>query len=429
MKTVTINDEHYYNTDDLIKIAPIFYKGCKNSRGIIQRHNIKTKYFTYARNINGLWIESDGKSKKFDRLFINKSWIKKNVPEFNDKKKYDTEMAPSIIELNKKEKFRDNDNNIIDVEVRGVRECNKCYFDVNDISEGFCIKRLRDIIVNKNREGYTENTHYKYFNVKKHIGDGKNIIKKKLYLTYLGLLQVLFTSKKETTEKFVTWATETLFTTHLGTKEQKTKLSSKLLGIPAESVKEVFNKTSNQLPCIYLFTLGKVKDLHKSFKFDETHNDDDIVAKIGLTKDIDRRIQEHLKKYGSKEGVMVRLKMYNYIDPQYLYDAETQLKSMMVDMGYALRTSKKYKELIVYKKENYKKIEKIYQMLSEQYAGHIKEMQLHIKDLENKNVILQKDLQLKNMELLKKDDIIKLNDMKHENELLKIKIGNYKKND
>ena len=108
-------------------------------------------------------------------------------------------------------------------------------------------------------------------------------------MTYIGLLRVLFTSKKETTEKFVRWASDILFSAHLGTDKQKNKLASKLLGVDAATVREVFNKTTSTLPCIYLFTLGKVKDLRETFKFTDQHNDNDIVAKIGLTIDLDRR--------------------------------------------------------------------------------------------------------------------------------------------
>ena len=248
-------------------------------------------------------------------------------------------------------------------------------------------------------------------------------------------MRVLFASNAQNAFKFTKWSTETLFVAHLGTEEQKNTLSSKLLGVDAKTAKEVFNKTTSMLPCIYLFTLGKVKNLKKSFNFKDKYADDCIVAKIGLTKDIDRRIGEHTNELGCKEGVKLHLKMYNYIDPQYLYDAETQLKSLMKDLGYMLSGNEKYKELIVYEKENFKKIKDIYQMLSDKFIGHVKEMQLHIKDLENKNVILQKDntIQQKNQEIKTKDDIIKLmeaelkiKELEYENRVLKHKLAKYK---
>jgi hypothetical protein len=66
-----------------------------------------------------------------------------------------------------------------------------------------------------------------------------------LYLTYIGLLKVLFSSRNKQVDRFVQWATETLFTAHLGTSDQKSKLTAKLMGVSLEAVKEVFNKTSS----------------------------------------------------------------------------------------------------------------------------------------------------------------------------------------
>ena len=49
----------------------------------------------------------------------------------------------------------------------------------------------------------------------------------------------------------------------MDTEQQKTKLAGKLLGASAESVIEVFSKTTT-MPCVYLFILGTVKSLRKS---------------------------------------------------------------------------------------------------------------------------------------------------------------------
>ena len=47
-------------------------------------------------------------------------------------------------------------------------------------------------------------------------------------------------SRNKNAERFQDWATKILFTHHLGTKEQKQELSSKLLGVQTKAVQEVF---------------------------------------------------------------------------------------------------------------------------------------------------------------------------------------------
>jgi len=81
------------------------------------------------------------------------------------------------------------------------------------------MKTLHDNIIKKGR-GYKNNIHYFYF-LKNPDNGGKNKKTKnkcvrQLFLTYIGLLKVLFSSRNETVNKFVAWATKTLFTAHLG---------------------------------------------------------------------------------------------------------------------------------------------------------------------------------------------------------------------
>ncbi len=96
---------------------------------------------------------SDGGSKKFDKLFISKKYFDSiNVP-------VDTiETVPPEIYLDDTEKFTDNDGNIIEIEVVGERDVNKCYFKVKDIMNGFGLKSLHKNIIDS-KSGFIENTH------------------------------------------------------------------------------------------------------------------------------------------------------------------------------------------------------------------------------------------------------------------------------
>ena len=183
--------------------------------------------------------------------------------------------------------------------------------------------------------------------------------------------------------------------------------------VNAKNIKEVFNTSARQLQVVYLFTFGYVKDLRESMNINSEYKDNDIIAKFGFTKDITRRTSEHISNYGKIKNCDLKLKYHSYIDPQYLSEAETDIKNFML----ALKINYNYNndnEIIIIPPNLLNIIEKQYQQISSNYIGHINELVTKIKELENK--ILIKDL-----------DIELINE-KHKNELQSkdIEILNYK---
>lgn len=89
--------------------------------------------------------------------------VKKNVVNKDDLD--NIEEAPNLIVLDKSEKFRDNDGNVYDIEVRGKRNVDKCFFRLEDVSDCFGIKSLKYNVTDKRKNGYKENIHYKIFKV------------------------------------------------------------------------------------------------------------------------------------------------------------------------------------------------------------------------------------------------------------------------
>ena len=184
--------------------------------------------------------------------------------------------------------------------------------------------------------------------------NGKDDFKKTLFLTYQGLLRVMFTSRSKSAEKISIWATETLFTVQLGEKKDKQILASKLLNVDAQTIKNVFSKSYSTLPCIYLFEFGTLDFpiMRKTFEIGEDEYIDGkyYMNKFGLTNDMQRRSAEHNEMYGSMEGVKMNLIYFQYIDPLYLYEAETLLKHVMKKLEFTFKY-KNHKELIAYTKK------------------------------------------------------------------------------
>lgn len=407
MKKYNIDGVKYYFADELRKEHPKVFRGCNNTRTFIEKKEVPEEKYTYARKDNkGKWEESDGSSRKFDKIFISVKWFedeyvnkKKEVKVEEEEEEYDIQDAPEIIELEDKEKFIDNFGNIVEIEVRGKRKIDECYFKVKDIAEGFQLPNLHSNIIKK-KSGFELGEHYVYFNFSKANSQQDKI--KKLFLTYYGLLRVLFASQKKTVKKFVNWAAEVLFTIQMGTPAQKNKLVANVLGVSTEAVKEVLNKTSNQVSCNYLFSIGRVRNLREALDISKKYNDDDFVYKWGMTKDLERRIAELIGEYNMK-GTKVELVIYNYTDPQYISEAETALKHMM--QGYGLNLiHETHKELAIIPKEKMGLVKKQYETIAKAYRGQVSDMIAQLKEKEF--MIKEKDAQLKIMQL-EKDSIIK----------------------
>ena len=408
MTTIIIDNEEYISSEELFLKAPIYCKVSRTGRDLIKKKKI-TDYI-FAKLIDKKWTVSDGKSNKFDKVFYKKSFID-TIPEMNQIEEQviiddnNIQLAPEIIQLTDHEKFKDENNNILEIETRGERYNNSIYFKVKDVMIGFKLDNLDKNIIDK-KSYFKENEHYKYFNCKKINGNKTTKIKKELYLTYEGILRVLFASHSPNVKPFIKWATESLFTLQLGTINQKEELISSVLGINAKVIKEVFNVDRNTLPCVYLFTLGTVKDLRISMNIDTRYLDDAIVSKFGFTKDLSRRTGEHLNKYNKIENVNLKLKYYSYIDPQYMSNAESDIKDFMIAFNTKFNFDNEY-ELVIIPKELIKMVERQYELIGKNYMGHISELITKIKELENKN---EKQLLTHQLELSKE---------KHENEILK----------
>jgi hypothetical protein len=393
MEIIKKENKTYINVDYILEKAPIYSKGCRSSRELIKKKNIENSKYIYGRKKEKDWIITDGKSIRYDKVFILKDYLKNiaELQENSNEKIIDEkgiEKAPNKIKLEENQKFKDGEGKIIEIETRGERTIEKIYFKVKDVMNGFGMENLQNTIIDKNTR-YTEDKHYKFFIIKKSqdmlkkTNNNKIMLKKELYLTYEGILRILFVSENNRTESFIKWATETLFVVQMGTKEQKEELVSNVLGVNAKVIKEVFNIDRNTIPCVYLFTLNTVEKLRESMKIDMKYADDSIVAKYGFTKDLNRRTGEHISKYNKIENVELKLKNYSYVDPQYMSQAETDIRDYMIGFETKLEYDKE-DELVIIPKNLMKMVERQYELIGKSYMGHISELITKIKELEDR---------------------------------------------
>lgn len=441
MKSINVNKYNYYFISDVMELIPIFSKGCRNANEFINKKNISKdtplKNYIFAKEINGVWTETDGTSKKFDKLLIRKKYIDEHTEIQNEikgenvKDENGIEKAPEILTLENHEKFQDDQGNVFEIETRGEKQHDKIYFKVKDVEKAFEMKNLQNNII-KDHTSYKCKIDYVFFICEKKYDVLKNTnkkttIEKELFLTYQGMLHVLFASHSGRANNFVKWATKTLFTVQMGTTEQKNKLVAKMLGTSVENIIEVFNTHTNKLPVLYFFTLGYVKDLRTSMNINTNYKDNMIVAIYGRTDDIVRRTKEHNAYYKKIRGINLRLKYESFVDPQFLSEAETEISEYVDDLKCRFLYEKE-NEMIIVDEKQLKRFESQYEYVSKKYMGHITELVNQLKEEQNKNKILQltyekdtNDLQHKLIEEQQKSEIWSLKYQLLEEKGIKVK--------
>jgi hypothetical protein len=446
-KLYKIENTECYLSKDIFNYDRAFFIGISSvrMREIIIKKKLQLEDYLFGLELsNGTIIKKDQTLRKA-QLFLTKEYVENNVPKFKNtitKTDYKYEIAPSELNLTDEEKFKDENGNIINIEVRGERKHDKCYFKIEDVSKGFEIPRLYDSLIDKTGN-YKINTHYKYFGIsivdktRKDVNDANTTtIQKKLYLTYLGILKVLFCSRTGTAEKFQDWACEKLFTIQMGEDDDKIKLSSKMIGMNFKTLKHLLGCNSfDKTPCVYLFSLSSANKLLDTDKYKEN----DIVCKFGYTKDLKERFETHQIHYKKefKNIDSIELITFSIVDVFHLSAAESKLYTLFEDKKLEYKNEQ---ELIILDKTKINKIKEHYNMIQKTYIGSYQELydqinilkqQLKDKDNELKDkdneINLIKEIHTRELleeknKLILKDKEIELQNIKYENNLLTYKV-------
>jgi hypothetical protein len=420
MNIITIQNKEYIESDYVLTHAPIFSKGCRSSRDLIRKKNISNEHFIYARFDKNVWTITFGKSVKFDKVLILKS-ICDTIPELrkeNDEIIRDDNgilKAPEILHLNDNEKFKDAEGNIIEIETRGEKKYNKIYFKIKDIEKGFGINNLNAVLTNE-LSNYLVNKDYEYFicekilchdkNISKSIEKtNKEIIKKYMFLTYEGLLRVLFTTKNNKTTPFIKWASEILFTVQIGNEIQKNTLISKMKGVSYSTIQELFNINASSVPCVYLTVFNTVSTLRTIMNIDDKYNDNDCVYKFGLTNSFEQRKNGHKSEYKEiSDFIDFKLVQYAFIDPLYLSAAEKEISDLFKDNIFSY---KNHNEIVILSEKEMKYIKNAFELIATKYSGRNSELLKEIDTLKTSINIINLECNQK-IELMKKDTEILL---------------------
>ena len=480
--TINSTGIYYYNNKDLRTYKPHFFYGFQSDpKNIITKKNIPENDYVYSCFDKRKGWSIYDKTCKRAQLLITKSWVDKfyfnksdlppsstenlgssNMCELNTTKNKESfspmeigrserplqtvdpkgrplqtvdlstgeieiEVAPALLVLDDADKFKDTEGKILNIETRGEKDRNNIFFKVKDVSTAFNMPNLDDVLYHKDK-GYTRNIHYKTFYTTPPTIDGSSAYKKCLYLTYKGLLKVLFTSRTGNAEKFQDWAEEKIFTCQMGSIEEKEVLVSEVMNMDVANVRAMFNKYASTFPCIYLLSLGLVKDLKQTFNIGDDVDGSLMVYKFGRTEDFERRLFELQKQYGKLKNVCINVVFFHTIDIKYLSEAESSVNQFCTNFSKRLLVEN-YKELVIFNSTELREVKNQYKMLGDLYMGATAGLQKQIGDLKHENEILvskhtaeiclfKVEASERKLEIQTLKHKLEFNDMKHKYDLL-----------
>ena len=350
------NDKNVYDLDSLVQYDQAYFFGClKRKRDAITKKQIPEEHYFYAKITKDGWSESESKYLRA-KILVTEEWAKANVIKLVEKYAVKTpsstlragppgpkastsrvivktrKEAPDLLKLEDHEKFRDSEDNIFEVEVRGVRNEEQIFYKGKDVEKVFGMGSLVRGIHN-NDNNYIKEEDYEIFLlaheplnvVRGSIEKSQSRRVQSVFFTYNGLLKVIFNSRSGVAHKFRKWATKIIYTAHLGTDEQRIEQALEIAGVNASLVKQVFDTCVTKVPCVYLFYIGAVTKMRKHYPVDLKDHRTGIIYKFGMTKSLHRRLMEHIKEYGGLENSDLKLSQWSPINEKLASRAETQL--------------------------------------------------------------------------------------------------------
>jgi len=416
--SINIDDTEYYDINFIKDKNPSITKGCATLHKIISKNNIPQSeyvFVSYSKNKAKYTVLPMDTTYKLKKLMIKMDWVHKNILPFCQKKDCEEQevsvthnILPDKLLLEDHEHFRDDDNNVIHITIRGERKFDAIFFKAKDVGQMLNIVKIRNTLTADN--SFQENVDYVYFQNKDKNGEPDTLSNnnKVTYLTYQGFLRLLFVRRHPIAQKFCRWATETLFAAQYGTREQRMEVTSQIMGVHINTIKDFMDTSTTSLSVIYIFYLGTMGDVRTKLgmsadKYPQI-KDSYHVFKYGLTDNLKKRAEQHEYNF-RKYDIQPMLKYHAYIDKCHLHAAETDLRNWFKKFDWHLQeTGQDMTELAAIQSDlSHEMLRDKFVTLGKEYSGKLKDiitslenvqnekkkMDRHISDLQNYNEKMQ----------------------------------------
>jgi len=397
--SINIDDTEYYDINFIKDKNPNITKGCATLHKIISKNNIPQSeyvFVSYSKNKAKYTVLPMDTTYKLKKLMIKMDWVHKNILPFCQKRDCDEKeviltrnILPDKLLLEDHEHFRDKNNDIIHITIRGERKYDGIFFKAKDVGEMLNISKIRNTLVTADNT-FQENVDYVYFQNKDQNGkpDTLSNNNKVTYLTYQGFLRLLFVRRHPIAQKFCRWATETLFAAQYGTKEQRMEVTSQIMGVHINTIKDFMDTSTTSLSVIYIFYLGTMGEIRTKLgisadKYPQI-KDTYHVFKYGLTDNLKKRAEQHEYNF-RKYDIQPMLKYHAYVDKCYLHDAETDLRNWLKKFDWHLQeTAQDMTEMAAIQSNfSHEMLRDKFVTLGKEYSGKLKDIIASLENIQN----------------------------------------------
>jgi len=404
-RVVVVENKIFLNVDELLnnKQYDLFFS-----------MNRKTPYKTIAKhsvsNINYRFRSTGGELsseyKKGRKLYLYENGVKDVINSIDkakcvsgkikqdelDKKRFEKHnpeniiTLPNIVNVPDDDKFQNDDGNIIHIEMRGEKTEKGLYFKALDVEKGFGVDRM-DIHLLDVTSGHIRGIHYEVFMNPNSaspseslsdnaaspntISQSRETKRDMLYLTFEGLLKLVYCSTKNNMSNFRSWVSRTIFGMQMGSIHMREEIAADAMQMNLNEMRLLLSTFGNDLSGLYLFKIGNVETLAYAYNLDQTKfNWSDGIYKFGKTQNIDQRYLQHIKKYSNKKQ-QVKHQLFRLIDPAFLSTAETELIHFFKLTKVLITPDNAYKdsELVVISDNDMINVKKVFDKLCESYKG------------------------------------------------------------
>lgn len=377
---VQLNNKIYIQADEIVRMYPdAFKEGKKKPRKILEFKRIPQDDYIFGTNFKAGWKVSTEKNCKA-KLLLTKSWVDNYITSLSVIKECDTQElqseamasdikdAPPILDLTESEKFKDHKGKTLEIEVRGERDEDECFFRVKDVARCFNDVRIQDVILFAH-SGFDETIDYIYLYRPINYGTVEQK-KKELFFTYQGMLRYLFVSKNPNAKVFRKWASKILFAMQMGTIEQKQSVGAELFGVSPNIVSKFFGTCCvRDIPMAYLL---KLTEPQESMAIPYGDHKNWLVVKAGQHGKEERktgvvgRLKGHRQEFKEFKDSMEYMH-FVFVDPMYVSDVEAKMKEYF--STYKLNY-KNTSEVYLVHKSKLEDVKKFFRQLSIEYSGN-----------------------------------------------------------
>ena len=266
-QTIRFQGNNTYLLNDLLIFDRPFFVGCiREPRKAIQKKNIPNDQYwfaTYSKRTD-MWSPAISENKKA-KILISEDWVHTNLPKFtNNQVAYKYKPLPPLLELHEDQMFRDHHGDIHEVEIRGEKTKEGIRFKCEDVARVFEMESI-DHHINRMLDSSEYEVFYSGMTGELPVMPEQNTAGNptvcsamtaqlvvmaeqntgnptSIYLTYNGLLKIIFASRSGVAYRFQDWATDILYAAHLGTTEERLDVAAAVVDTDVESMRKYFEE-------------------------------------------------------------------------------------------------------------------------------------------------------------------------------------------